>query len=225
MPVSTHVADSTSLRGLRSHPPAHLMCAGWLTSVPTGARKETRMTDIESHDVDGNDREPAPSGAPPSPKRRRFLSRLSMGLGALAAAVAGLPALGFLFSPVRRDEPDVWRAVGRLEEFPVGSTVRVTYVDPEPLPWAGYANRSAAWLRRESDESFVAFSVYCTHTGCPVRWVAGAQMFMCPCHGGSFSRDGNVAAGPPPRPLERLAVRVRDGQVEVRPIGIPLTEG
>lgn len=184
------------------------------------------MTEIESQGVDSADAAtPAPSGTPPSPKRRRFLSRLSIGLGAVAAAVAGLPALGFLFSPVRRDEPDIWRVVGRLEEFPIGSTVKVTYVDPAPLPWAGYANRSAAWLRRESDDDFVAFSVYCTHTGCPVRWVAGAEMFMCPCHGGSFSRDGNVAAGPPPRALERLAVRVRDGQVELRPIGVPLTEG
>jgi menaquinol-cytochrome c reductase iron-sulfur subunit len=168
---------------------------------------------------------PADTSAPPSPRRRRFLSRLSFGLGGLAAAVAGIPALAFLFSPVRRDDPDVWRLVGALEDFPLGSTVKVTFVDPETLPWAGYANQSAAWLRREGGEQFVAFSAYCTHTGCPVRWVAGSEMFMCPCHGGSFRRDGNVAAGPPPRPLEQLAVRVREGQVEVRPIGVPLTDG
>lgn len=161
-------------------------------------------------------------GSPPSPRRRRFLSRLSLALGALAAAIPTLPALAFILRPVRRDEPDVWRAVGALEDFPIGSTVKVTYVDPETLPWAGYANESAAWLRRETDDQFVGFSAFCTHTGCPVRWVAGTEMFMCPCHGGSFWRDGSVAAGPPPRALDRLEVRVRDGQVEVRPVGVPL---
>jgi menaquinol-cytochrome c reductase iron-sulfur subunit len=157
--------------------------------------------------------------------RRRFLSRLSLGAGTLAAAIAGVPVVGFLLSPMRRDDENVWRAVGALEDFPLGSTVKVTYVDPGPLPWAGYANQSAAWLRRDGEGDFVAFSAHCTHTGCPVRWVAGAEMFMCPCHGGSFWRDGSVAAGPPPRPLERLQVRIREGQVEVSPIGVPQTDG
>jgi menaquinol-cytochrome c reductase iron-sulfur subunit len=38
---------------------------------------------------------------------------------------------------------------------------------------------------------------------------------MCPCHGGVYYKDGSVAAGPPPRPLERYPVRVQDGQVEI----------
>ncbi len=161
-------------------------------------------------------------GPPPSPRRRTFLARLSVALGAIAAAIPILPGLAFILRPVRHSEPDVWRQVGALEEFSIGSTVQVTYVDPETLPWAGYANESAAWLRRESEDQFVAFSAFCTHTGCPVRWVPGTEMFMCPCHGGSFRRDGSVAAGPPPRALDRLEVRIRDGHVEVRPVGVPL---
>ena len=50
----------------------------------------------------------------------------------------------------------------------------------------------------------------------PVGWVEGAELFLCPCHGGAFHRDGTVAAGPPPRPLPRLDVRVRGGRVELR---------
>jgi menaquinol-cytochrome c reductase iron-sulfur subunit len=100
----------------------------------------------------------------------------------------------------------------------------VAYVDPEPLPWAGFAARSTAWVRRDGPDAFVAFSPYCTHVGCPVTWAAGAELFMCPCHGGTFHRDGSVAAGPPPRPLDRLAVRVRDGQVEVYTRGLPVAE-
>jgi menaquinol-cytochrome c reductase iron-sulfur subunit len=155
--------------------------------------------------------------------RRRFLTWLSVGLGGLAGLAAGVPVLGALLSPLRREPDGVWRVVGRVVDFRTDETVMVQYVDADPLPWAGYAQRSAAWLRREADDRFVAFSMYCTHTGCPVTWAAGAQMFMCPCHGGTFHRDGRVAAGPPPRPLEMLPTRVRDGQVEVRTIGAPRT--
>jgi menaquinol-cytochrome c reductase iron-sulfur subunit len=45
---------------------------------------------------------------------------------------------------------------------------------------------------------------------------------MCPCHGGVYYEDGTVAVGPPPAPLARYPVRVRDGEVEIqtRPIVI-----
>jgi menaquinol-cytochrome c reductase iron-sulfur subunit len=154
--------------------------------------------------------------------RRTFLSRLTLALGALVGLLAGLPLIGFLFSPVVRDEPDVWRTVGSVDQFRVGETVRVTYLDPLPLPWSGEASRSAAWLRRETEERFTAFTIHCTHTGCPVLWVETAGLFMCHCHGGAFHRDGRVAAGPPPSPLPRQEVRVRNGHVEIRTLGIPL---
>ncbi|MEX2571801.1 MAG: Rieske (2Fe-2S) protein [Gemmatimonadota bacterium] len=152
--------------------------------------------------------------------RRRFLALLSIGAGGVAALLAGIPVLGaFFFS-----EPDegAWRPVAAVDDLPVGSTAKVEFVDPEPLPWAGASGRSAAWLRRESETEFVAFSLYCSHTGCPVRWEEGAELFMCPCHGGAFYRDGTVASGPPPVPLERHPVRIRAGMVEVRTIGVPI---
>lgn len=163
------------------------------------------------------------NAAQTTPSRRSFLARAAAAVAGLTAILAGIPVIGFLLSPVLRREPAVWRAVGALEDFPIGTTVLVRYLDPEPLPWAGFAGRSAAWLRRETADSFTAFSIYCTHTGCPVTWTPGADLFMCPCHGGVFHRDGSVAGGPPPRPLDRLPVRVRAGRVEIRPIGAPRT--
>ena len=56
-----------------------------------------------------------------------------------------------------------------------------------------------------------------------MRWVPDAELFMCPCHGGVYYKDGKVAAGPPPRPLSRYPVRVRAGNVEVRTMPIPIT--
>ena len=162
---------------------------------------------------------------PPSeltPDRRRFLSRLSIGLSAAMGAVLGLPVVGFLLSPLARKSPRVWRPVGPVEKFPAGQTVDVSFEDASPLPWAGVTANTAAWLRRVDETSFVAYTVHCTHLGCPVRWVASAQLFLCPCHGGVYYADGARAAGPPPKPLPQYPVRVRGGQVEILTSPIPI---
>jgi menaquinol-cytochrome c reductase iron-sulfur subunit len=181
------------------------------------------MDDLETEPVTSD--RPCGCPEPPSPERRRFLARVSYAIGGVAALLGGVPVIGFLFSPVLRREPQVWRDVGGVADFVRGETVRVTYEDPDEPPWAGFAGRSAAWLRREEDGSLTAFSVYCTHTGCPVNWTPGARMFMCPCHGGTFHMDGRVAAGPPPRALDRHQVRVRNGRVELRTLGVPISRG
>lgn len=155
--------------------------------------------------------------------RRRFLTVLCLGLGTFAAGLVGIPIIGFLVAPLVEKVPRFWRPVGPVEQFKLGTTVEVTFVDSSPLPWAGVAARTAAWLRRNGDEDFIAFSVDCTHLGCPVRWLADAELFLCPCHGGVYYQDGKVASGPPPKPLPRYPVRVRDGQVEVQTSPVPIT--
>ncbi len=153
--------------------------------------------------------------------RRQFLERLSLGLSGVLGVAVGVPIVGFLVAPLLRKVPAQWQPVGPVDNFKVGETVQITLRDPSPLPWAGVTARAAAWLRRETQQDFVCFSVNCTHLGCPVRWLSDANLFMCPCHGGVFYQDGKVAAGPPPRPLTRYSVRVRGGQVEV--LAIPVS--
>jgi menaquinol-cytochrome c reductase iron-sulfur subunit len=155
--------------------------------------------------------------------RRRFLEKLSIGLGGFCAAIVGLPLIGFVIAPLFRKAPEQWMTLGKVGDFEVGKTVTVTVIDPSPLPWAGITAKNAVWLRRESDTSFIAFSANCTHLGCPVRWMEGAELFMCPCHGGVYYKDGNVAAGPPPRPLVRYAVRVENGDVKMSSVVVPIT--
>lgn len=155
-------------------------------------------------------------------ERRRFLSRLSAALSAAAAAVVAVPVVGFIVAPLVRRSPRLWRPVGPVDRFRVGETVAVSFEDASPLPWAGVTARTAAWLRRESATEFTAFSIHCTHLGCPVQWVADARLFLCPCHGGVFNGDGTVAAGPPPKPLSHYPVRVREGQVEILTSPIPV---
>jgi menaquinol-cytochrome c reductase iron-sulfur subunit len=155
--------------------------------------------------------------------RRRFLQRLSIGLGALCGAMLALPGIGFVLAPLFRKSPELWRGVGKLDAFKVGETVNVTFLDPSPLPWAGVTARTAAWLRRVNNDEFIAFAVNCSHLGCPVRWMQEANLFMCPCHGGVYYNDGRVAAGPPPRPLTRYPVRIENGEVQLQTRPLPIT--
>lgn len=154
--------------------------------------------------------------------RRDFLSRVSLALGAAAAALASVPAVVYVLGPSVEHEPEVWRDVGPVDQFQIGSTVEVTIDSPAAEQWAGVSERMGAWLRRVSATEFVAFSINCTHLGCPVRWLPSANLFMCPCHGGVFYADGRVAAGPPQQPLKHHRVRVTAGRVEVSTRPIPI---
>jgi menaquinol-cytochrome c reductase iron-sulfur subunit len=149
------------------------------------------------------------------------LTGLCLGLSALASAVVSIPVLGFVLAPLLRKEERAWRRVGSVEAFKVGATVAVTFPNATSVTWDGSAGRTAAWLRRMKDQEFVAFAISCTHLGCPVQWKEDANLFMCPCHGGVYYSNGEVAGGPPPRPLPRYNVRVRDGQVEIETAPIP----
>lgn len=158
------------------------------------------------------------------PGRRAFLVSVSVMMGAAAAAFVALPALGFIFGPALGKQRRAWRGIGPADSFPIGETVPVSFEDANALPWDGVSGRTAAWLRRESADTFVAFAVNCTHLGCPVRWEPQANLFLCPCHGGVYQSSGAVAGGPPPRPLHRYHVRVRDGAVEIEAAPIPIAE-
>jgi menaquinol-cytochrome c reductase iron-sulfur subunit len=160
---------------------------------------------------------------PETTARRKFLSRVSLALGAVGAALIGMPVVGFLLAPLFESIARKWRGVGAVVQFQEGQTVEVKFEDASPLAWAGVTGQTAAWLRREPGDRFMAFAVNCTHLGCPVRWLKDAELFMCPCHGGVYYSDGTVAAGPPPRPLVQYPVRVRAGQVEILASPTPIT--
>jgi menaquinol-cytochrome c reductase iron-sulfur subunit len=147
--------------------------------------------------------------------RRRFLGRISLALAAVAAAVISVPIIAYLLSPILRPAPNVWRDVANINDIGVGETVERDFDEPSPLPWAGQTARTAIWLRRTGDRDFVAFGLSCTHLGCPVNWRPEAQLFLCPCHGGVYYASGEVAGGPPPRPLVQYSVRVFGTSVQV----------
>lgn len=69
-------------------------------------------------------------------------------------------------------------------------------------------------LVRLAENEYVAYSQKCTHLSCPVIPDPAAGRIRCPCHEGWYDlRTGDVLAGPPERPLPRIALDVRDGRI------------
>jgi menaquinol-cytochrome c reductase iron-sulfur subunit len=161
--------------------------------------------------------------SPETLSRRNFFAKLCIALSGVCAVILGVPLVGFILAPLFRKTEGTWITLGKVDDYEVGKTVNVTFIDPSPLPWAGITAKSALWLRRAAPTEFIAFSVNCTHLGCPVRWLPDAELFMCPCHGGVYYKDGTVAAGPPPHPLIRYDVRVEGDDVQIKSIAIPIT--
>jgi nitrite reductase/ring-hydroxylating ferredoxin subunit len=91
----------------------------------------------------------------------------------------------------------------------------------------GEAGTSIAYVRRHDPavdgpvkdryDLVIAISSRCAHVGCPVRYVADAQSFVCPCHGGVYDFRGLRVGGPPPRPLDRFYTLIRAGMVYLGP--------
>jgi Rieske Fe-S protein len=159
---------------------------------------------------------PSAPQAEPLPGRRTFFRWLTCGLGAVAAAVVGIPFVGYLFGA--RKAPVDWYLLGPVEDFPLNQTRRVTFPNPIQQPWDGMVANTGVYVRYEgrdekgTDETmgykFLVLAVNCAHLGCPVEWFAESGLFMCPCHGGVYYANGERASGPPPRGLYRCVYRV-----------------
>ncbi|WP_303721727.1 ubiquinol-cytochrome c reductase iron-sulfur subunit [Malonomonas rubra] len=134
-------------------------------------------------------------------ERRTFLGIILGGIGAVVASVLAWPMFRYL-SPIAKGEGEQVVRIPRAKVSVGGAH------------FFSYQGRPAVLLQPKAGE-FTALSAVCTHLGCIVKWVADAQQFLCPCHGGRFSAEGKVLGGPPPKPLETLLVSLVDDQVLV----------
>jgi menaquinol-cytochrome c reductase iron-sulfur subunit len=154
--------------------------------------------------------------------REAFLALFTVSVGGLATLVVGIPIIGYVLAPLIKQTPDVWRDVGPVDKYQVGTTVEVPFESNAPLLWAGTTALQAVWLRRLTGTDFIAYAVYCPHLGCPVHWIPGGLIFLCPCHGSVFNADGARLAGPAPRGLFTYQTRVVNGRVQIKTHPLPV---
>jgi quinol---cytochrome c reductase iron-sulfur subunit, bacillus type len=155
---------------------------------------------------------PASTNSPPDGRtedRRKFLFKLSIAINAAIGLLIATPVVRFLLGPLRpKGAYDRWIPLGKVAEYPPGTTLLAFFRNPTTNPWDGETGNVACYVRRQPDGGFTIFAVNCAHLGCPVRWFPQSQLFMCPCHGGAYYADGSRAAGPPERGLFTYASRI-----------------
>jgi len=156
--------------------------------------------------------------------RRGLFMKLGMLFNGVVAAALTAPILGFLLSSVARGRANgylSWVPLGRVSEFPEGETRLATFRNPNVMPTDGKTVDTACWVRRIGGDQFQVFAINCAHLGCPVRWFPQSGLFMCPCHGGAYYRDGSRASGPPERGLFEYPYKVQDGLVTIQAGELP----
>lgn len=76
------------------------------------------------------------------------------------------------------------------------------------------------YLVVQDDGSLAGYGInaVCTHLGCVVPWNAGANKFICPCHGSQYDAAGKVVRGPAPLSLALAhADTTENGTVSLTP--------
>lgn len=132
--------------------------------------------------------------------RREFIKFLSLTSVAFAVGQFWLLVQNFFQQRSATQE----QSIARVAEIPVGSSLIFHYPAESP----------ARLLVRVDEVTFVAYEQQCTHLTCPVIPAVEKRELHCPCHDGIFDLlTGRPLAGPPQRPLARVILRVRDGQV------------
>ena len=135
--------------------------------------------------------------APSPPDRRAFLDAV-LALGFVSTAVAVVYPVWRYLIPPASGEPATASAVA----------ARLADVKPNSGLLFKFGSRPGL-LVRTPDGELRAFNAICTHLDCTVQYKADTSQIWCACHNGMYDLAGNVVSGPPPRPLERLAVNVR----------------
>jgi Rieske Fe-S protein len=151
--------------------------------------------------------------------RRGLFMKLGILFNGLVATALAAPIVRFLLSSVTQGRAGgylSWVPLGQVSEFPEGETRLASFRNPYVMPTDGKTVDTACWVRRIEGEQFQVFAVNCAHLGCPVRWFPQSGLFMCPCHGGAYYRDGSRASGPPERGLFEYPHKIENGLVTIQ---------
>lgn len=160
--------------------------------------------------------------------RRQFLTYTIASVGGFLASGMLFPMVRMAVDPiVSQGEEGEFVKVGTLDEF---SDVpkEVSFEKPIKDGWYDTQEKLTAWVTKDENGEILALSPICKHLGCTVNWEGGGteNQYFCPCHFGFYYKNGlNVPNTPPPEPLDKYEVQIKDNDVYLGPIvPNPVTE-
>jgi len=140
--------------------------------------------------------------------RREFTKFLVLTSGAF---VAGQAWIG-LMSLMRQDEALPEKRIGTMADLKdAGGVLEFRYpTDDHPCLLILLPKKEGEARPPE----LVAYGQQCSHLSCAVIPEMESGRLHCPCHHGYFEiNEGRPIAGPPRRPLPRIKLVVRDGEI------------
>lgn len=137
-------------------------------------------------------------------RRRWITTLLGTSLGATVLSFV-YPVLRYLVPPIT-SEP----SQSELE-----LDVKASQISPNTARIVPFGGKAVLLFRTASGE-LRALTATCTHLACTVQYRAERSDIWCACHNGTYDVNGTNVAGPPPRPLTRLDVKVRGDRIVIR---------
>lgn len=147
--------------------------------------------------------------------RRSFFSWVTAGIAGLIGVGLAVPLLGYIISPALKRRERTWVDVGGVGDVPAGEPKQLDHVTTIQDGYLQTRSQKAVWAVKRPDGEITVFAPKCTHLGCGYRWADEEKQFKCPCHGSVFDVNGQVLAGPAPRPLDRLPAKIENGRLMV----------
>jgi menaquinol-cytochrome c reductase iron-sulfur subunit len=157
-------------------------------------------------------------GELPAQGRRSFLGAL-LGVGAaVGGALLSVPLLRFaLFPLIRRTTELKSASLGAVSDFaslsePALRTIQIEQIDG----WRKMVSEKAVYITKDEHDQIRVLTSVCPHLGCTVPWNKEKNQFICPCHGGTFTKNGTRVSGPSLRGMDTLETSLQDGQLMVK---------
>ena len=148
--------------------------------------------------------------------RRNFLALATWAIGGVISIGIGIPAIEYLIGPsLKEGNKKEWIRISSASKVEVGTPTLFKVKITRQVGWTVNEEELAVYIFTVNGRDFIALSNTCTHLGCKVRWISDKDQFLCPCHNAVFNKDGQVVAGPPPRPLDRYEIKVEDDQLYI----------
>lgn len=135
--------------------------------------------------------------------RKDFLKLLKSFFTTIGLGTIAVPIIAYFYPANLEETPSDPVSVGSIDDIPTGKSVSLQF------------GRYPALVINTS-EGLKAYSAVCTHFACITQYDEELDQIVCPCHDGFFDPlDGSVVSGPPPTPLEKLNVEIKDDNIYI----------